>query len=86
MTYYNLAEDDFKELLGIVIPKSELERRALIPALQEINNMTDIFLHVRFKEGIYHFAAAEKSINQKRKYGVEHWKTLIEEADNKGLF
>lgn len=82
MTYYNCSEDDFKRVIGFAIPRSELERRALMPALKEINNTTDIFLHVKFKGGRYYFAAAEKSKNQKRKYGVEHWKTLIEETDD----
>lgn len=80
MTYYNCAQDDFKKIVGFDKSKSELERRILFPALDEINENTNIFLHARFKDDRYYFAATEKTDKQKQKYRVDEWKNLIEDT------
>ena len=84
MTYYNCEDNDFKKLIGFALPKSELERRMLFPALEELNKNTNIFLHARHKDGRYYFAAAEKTEKQKIKYGVELWKNQIADVRDFG--
>ena len=46
----------------------------------QINKTTNIFLHAKYKDGRYYFAAAEKTKKQKSKYGVDKWQEQIEEV------
>lgn len=82
LTYYNRDADEMNKFICDGLPKSELERRVLLPALEEINNTTDIFLHMRYKNGRYYFATAEKNERQKDKYHVDTWKNEIEAQAN----
>lgn len=80
MTYFNCEEEFFKRIIGLFTHKSEVMRRVLIPALKEINENTDIYLHCRYEDNKYIFAAVEKTEKQKTKCGSEHWKTQIEKT------
>ena len=79
-TYYNHTKKTLNQMVGVDLPKSELERRILTPSLREINNTTNIFLYFRFLDGVYHFAVKEKNEKQKVKYCVDEWKNQIEES------
>ena len=39
-----------------------------------------MFLHQKFKEGLYYFCAVEKNEKQKAKYGVDAWKSKVDEV------
>ena len=75
--YYNVLDYDFLKLLNFSASPSELWRRAIIPALEQIKAHTQINLYCKKHGNRYYFYSKEKTKKQIESSGIDKWKSEI---------